>query len=356
MKFNVRIIIIIALLTISCFLTYYFHYILGIEVVFTHFFYIPIILSCLWWGKKGLVVPIFLTGFFTIFSIYSHIWLGHYDGEVFIGDLIRALMFVLVGIVVSILSEKISNTEKILKESEEKYREAYKLINFYKDLFIHDMNNIIQIIGSSVEFYSMFQKDPEKLKEFGDISEIVKKHVRRGATLISNVRKLSKLDETEVKLSAIEISDVLNKSVESTVSSFRERNINIEVNGLSKGLKVLGNELLIDICDNLLNNAVKYNDNEKEIKIEIIISKMIEDEIPYLKIEFKDYGMGVPNERKETIFEKLYSEDISKRGMGMGLSLVKKIVDNYSGKIWIEDRVKGDYRKGSNFIVLLKEA
>jgi signal transduction histidine kinase len=39
--------------------------------------------------------------------------------------------------------------------------------------------------------------------------------------------------------------------------------------------------------------------------------------------------------------------------MGLGLSLVQKIVSKYNGKIWVEDKVKGEYSKGSNFIILL---
>jgi signal transduction histidine kinase len=42
--------------------------------------------------------------------------------------------------------------------------------------------------------------------------------------------------------------------------------------------------------------------------------------------------------------------------MGLGLSLVKKIVESYNGDIWVEDRVKGDHEQGSNFVVLLQEA
>ena len=81
---------------------------------------------------------------------------------------------------------------------------------------------------------------------------------------------------------------------------------------------------------------------------------MIDEKI-YFKIEFSDNGIGVPDDRKKVIFQRGNRELKGTKGMGIGLSLVKKILEIYEGKIWVEDKIEGDYTKGSNFIVLLPE-
>jgi two-component system aerobic respiration control sensor histidine kinase ArcB len=245
--------------------------------------------------------------------------------------------------------------EQELKESGEKYREAYELVNFYKDLITHNMNNILQTIISTIEIYSKFQNDPINLNKLGNLSEIIDRHAWRGANLITNVNKLSILNQKELKLRDTQISKILNKSIENTIASFQGRSVDIGIDGLSKEMKVLGNELLIDIFDNILNNAVKYSETKGDIKVDIKVSKIREYGINYVKFEFLDYGVGVPDEKKEILFQKLHSKILKRGGMGIGLSLVKKIVDGFGGKIWVEDRVKGDHKKGSNFIVLLRE-
>ncbi len=89
---------------------------------------------------------------------------------------------------------------------------------------------------------------------------------------------------------------------------------------------------------------MKYNDNPK-VEILVIISKMQKKSIKYLKIEFKDNGIGITDPAKEIIFKGGYKRDKKLRGMGLGLSLVKKILASYNGEIWVEDRVPGDYSK-----------
>lgn len=58
---------------------------------------------------------------------------------------------------------------------------------------------------------------------------------------------------------------------------------------------------------------------------------------------------------KELVFNRGYREKINSiKGLGIGLSLVNKIIESNNGKIWIENRIKGDYTKGSNFFVLFE--
>ena len=58
---------------------------------------------------------------------------------------------------------------------------------------------------------------------------------------------------------------------------------------------------------------------------------------------------------KEKVFQRDFREVNDVHRMGLGLSLVKKIIEIYNGQIWIENKVQGDHSKGSNFIVLIPE-
>ncbi len=107
---NQRVAIIMALLGISIFLTYYFHAILMLGTVFSHFFYLPIILTALWWEKRSILVAIFLGGLVVVSSLL-------YRPDILtLNDYGRALMFVVIAFVVASLSEQLKGRERELKK------------------------------------------------------------------------------------------------------------------------------------------------------------------------------------------------------------------------------------------------
>ena len=79
------------------------------------------------------------------------------------------------------------------------------------------------------------------------------------------------------------------------------------------------------------------------------------DNVKYVKIEFIDNGIGIPDIMKNVIFQR----DVKKEkagGIGLGLLLIKRIMESYDGTVKVEDKTTVDYSKGSNFIVLIPEA
>ena len=119
-------------------------------------------------------------------------------------------------------------------------------------------------------------------------------------------------------------------------------------------MKINANELLLDVFENILINAVNYNENA-EINIQIRLSKVQSDDLNRCKVEFIDNGIGISEERKKGIFHRGYSKEKSVKGMGFGLSLVKRIIERYDGKIWVENKEKDDHTKGSNFVIMIPE-
>ena len=249
---------------------------------------------------------------------------------------------------------RIHESRQKLRESEQNYREAYNRADYYRDIVIHDMGNVLHNVHSSVDLILKSDNEYEYSKNFEELLIIMQNSCKKGTKLISNVRKLSKLENAELFNQAINITKQLNDSIKFLHQSFKDKEIIIQLNEPNKKFFVRANELLLDVFENLLNNAVKYNENSI-IYISVKILKEKQRDVNYIRLEFIDNGIGIRDEIKEGIFLKEFQKDNQFRGLGIGLSLVKKIIESYEGKIWVEDKVKGEYSKGSNFIVLIPE-
>ena len=294
--------------------------------------------------------------FLLVFSIISTIiselaftfYVSVYGFSNFVGHIFKIIEFYLIykALIQTGLKNPLNSLFLKLKRSEESYKEAYDRASFYKDLFTHDIRNIIQSLNLSVE---IIKKD-SNAKE--NMINIIEDQISRATKLISNVQKLSEIETIKITLEKIEINKKLKNVIAYIYQSFPEKNLEINLDLFSNEILVLANDLIVDIFENILINAILYNE-EKIIEITIKASEFKENKKHFMKLEFIDNSKGIKDTLKENVFQRGYNEAKGSVGMGLGLSLVKKILESYNGKIWIENRVEGDYSKGSNFIILL---
>ncbi|MFX1444008.1 MAG: ATP-binding protein [Promethearchaeota archaeon] len=244
--------------------------------------------------------------------------------------------------------------ENMLRASEKRYYDAYNSMIFYKDLFIHDISNILQNIQLSMDFLSFYQKKGRIMDDIEEIVHIVKENINRGSKIISNIRKLSDIEEFKGILVQTEVVEILEDSIQKIKTKFKNKRIEVEIVPSNKKFWINANELLFDVFENILENSVVHNTNPI-IEIIIKIDKLRINNTTYLKLEFIDNGNGIPEGLKEKIFQRVDNLDKNETRIGLGLSLVKKIIDKYKGQIWIENKIKNDFSKGSNFIILIEE-
>lgn len=272
----------------------------------------------------------------------------------FTGHIFKIIEFYLIykAIIQSGLKTPLNSLFLKLKRSEESYKEAYDRARLYKDIFSHDIGNIIQNISLSVEF-SKTSKNKSNMEY--DMLNIIEDQIFRAKNLIKNVQKLSEIEKTTPPLKSIKIIEKLRESVNFIRNSFPETDLKIDIDPNFDDLTVLANELIVDVFENILVNSINYNENpHKEISIKAF--ELEENSKKYIKLEFEDNGIGIEDSRKTIIFHRGHHGEKGSKGMGLGLSLVKKIITLYNGQIWIEDRVRGDSSKGSNFVILLQKA
>jgi signal transduction histidine kinase len=131
--------------------------------------------------------------------------------------------------------------------------------------------------------------------------------------------------------------------VEFSLDIFNEEYIRFESDE-KEIITIMDRTQLIRIITNLFKNAIQAIPEEQENKSIVVAVKRLEN---YVNITVKDNGIGIELENREHIFEPKFTTKTS--GMGLGLGIIKNIIENYKGTITFET----EYKKGTTFIVSL---
>ncbi len=236
------------------------------------------------------------------------------------------------------------------KRAETELKEAKQQAELYLDLMSHDISNMHQIAMGQLELANEIIGEEGGLKiEEKELLEMPLEILNRSARLIENVRNLQKLRKGEFKEEIIDLNDLLSNIVKEYEFMMPAHAIGFRDNGPRC---VMANKLLRDVFSNLVGNAIKHSKGNG-INIDLKLENASENGKNYYKVSVEDNGPGVPDDIKDKVFNRLQRGQTKTRGLGLGLYLVKSLVDSYHGKVWVEDRVEGDHTKGSRFVVLL---
>jgi two-component system CheB/CheR fusion protein len=180
---------------------------------------------------------------------------------------------------------------------------------------------------------------------------IVTRQARQMAELLDDLLDVSRITTGKIKLekAPVELSQIADEAVESQQSLAASRGQRLAVTYCDEPLQVFGDRSrLVQVVVNLLNNAIKYTGDGGTISV------LLEKHGRLGRIRVKDNGVGLEPEQIESLFEMFAQKDAtldrSGGGMGLGLHLVRKLVDFHSGRVIGQSEGLG---KGSEFIVEL---
>nr|WP_255668399.1 PAS domain-containing sensor histidine kinase [Methanocella sp. CWC-04] len=247
--------------------------------------------------------------------------------------------------------------EKLMDEiaertrAEEALSEARMQAEMYIDLMGHDINNMNQIgIGYIEMALETFNFDENARSMISKSLNIL----NNSSTLINNVRKIQQAKNGQLEQEMIDVGKMLGE-VAMEYSSIPGKYVNIHYTPVY-GCAVQANELLKDVFANIVENAIKHSCEPLEIQIEITITKVCYQDKVFYRISISDNGPGITDEMKKTIFDRFKRGNTKAKGRGLGLYLVRTLVNDFHGKVWIEDRVPGNSDMGSKFIIELPAA
>ena len=229
---------------------------------------------------------------------------------------------------------------KRLKELDEEKRTFDQQSRELISNISHDLKTPITAVKGYVEGIMDGVADtPEKMDRYIRTIYIKANDMDR---LINELTFYSKIDTNRIpyNFNKINVADYFDDCAEEVGLEMRERQIRFTyINNVEKDTLVIADaEQMKRIINNIIGNSVKYMDKtRKTVQLRVL------DAGDFIQVEIEDNGKGIPAKELGVIFERFYRADASRNsaqgGSGIGLSIVKKIIEDHGGRIWASSKV-----------------
>ena len=235
------------------------------------------------------------------------------------------------------------------RASEEKLREADRRKDEFLAMLAHELRNPLAPIGAAAELLQRMKLDEAMIKR---TSQIIGRQVGHMTALIDDLLDVSRVTRGLVELDSapLDVGAVLHEAVEQVMPLIQQRGHDLALRLPPPGTSVAGDrKRLVQVVANLLNNAAKYTPEGGRLEVASTV-----DAERQLCIDVIDDGIGMAPELTARAFELFAqaerSSDRSSGGLGLGLALVKSLVELHGGAVACDSAGPG---RGSRFSVCL---
>jgi signal transduction histidine kinase len=248
----------------------------------------------------------------------------------------------------NLLFIELERNESALREANAQLREKDRIKDEYVSRVTHDIKGHLAAIQSCLYVASSDSSGPLNEKQ----ADFLGRAVQRNVQLTGFVKELLHL--TQMRLSGqfemeeFSLIDTISTALETIAPKAEDKSITVTSDvDLSSG-RMTGDEFSInEMITNLLFNAVKYTPEGKTVHLDA------RDDGGSIRIDIVDTGIGIPAEELENVFDEFFRATNAKKsekdGTGLGLSLVRQIVERHGGKL----SVTSEEGIGSTFTVIL---
>ncbi len=324
------------LVAMGLFLMAWFHHVKKSDIVFTHFFYLPVVLAALWWGHRGMWVAVGLCAVLLVSRLFSSLPVSLWV------EFARSASFLLVSAVVAELSARRTRLEEDLvrqsRELEQRVEERTRELSeknreleAYSYTISHDLIAPLVVIEGFAELL-LERKNSELGEEGSEYAERILKAVGRMRHLVSSLLEYARAGKAEGESQVVNPAEMARELLVEREMEVRDRGAIIQV---QEGLpSIFVDPLKLNqVLSNLLDNALKYSSEERPPVIEVGGRVAGGEAVVFVQ----DNGTGIEAEDLPAVFEPFTRfQSGEEPGLGIGLATVKRAVEGWGGRVWVE--------------------
>ncbi len=311
----------------------WFHLVLNTTVAYSHFAYVPIFLASIWWGRRAVIVPLVLGAWVIFMELIDGNPLPLWP------SLARVGVFLLVGSLAGELNHRRRMARNELSEANAKLSRLSRLHRDFLQITMHDLRSPVGAASALLTGLSTLAGDSMEPRQ-KHLLERAQARMEEVSSFLRDFQFLSAFDSSQLRHQAVrvDIRKLMKQVMEENRGLIAGKNHTAILEIPETMPPIAAIPILVkEVIANYLTNAIKYTPNRGRLVMRGV------DLGDRARVEMRDNGIGIAPEDQKKLFQEFVrirretrEGELKVPGIGLGLSISKRIVEMHGGRVFLE--------------------